>query len=105
MKDPVSGPISVEELKALAELPFGQAEAELRKHDPLWGKPAKDHDEQKPIKWKVFVTQEVTMEAFVTVEAVSEEEAMEIAETMSEGELSWDYNSSDSIVAQHAVPK
>ncbi|GHA15383.1 hypothetical protein GCM10007989_07690 [Devosia pacifica] len=102
MSHPATGPISPDELRRIADMPYGAAQAELQKHDPLWGKLPREEGEQ--IEWKVFVTQEVTMEAFVRVTAASAEEAMEIAETMPEGDFSWDYNSSGSVYAQDAEP-
>jgi hypothetical protein len=106
MNDPASGPITVDELKALADAPYGKAGETLRKHDPLWGRFSGDLDDPAPIrKWRVFVTQEVTMEAYVTVEARTEEEACEIAECLPAGEFSWDHNSSGGVWANHAEPK
>jgi hypothetical protein len=106
MTHPATGPISPEELQRIASLPYGHAQHELQKHDPLWGKLSRDDDAPaKPIKWKVFVTQQVTMEAYAHVEAATEEDALEIARTMREGEFSWDFNSSDSVEVQYAEPE
>lgn len=106
MAHPISGPISPEELKALADAPYGKAAVELRKYDPLWGKLSRDADDPQPvIAWNVCLSQEVTMRAHVTVEARTEEEAMEIAENLSEQKLSWDQHGGGSIFAEWAEPK
>lgn len=102
MAHPISGPISPEELQAIAELPYGQAAVELRKHDPAWGKAPRDGGK---IRWTVFCTQRVIMEAEVMVEAETEEEAMDLVADMREGDLNWDYNSSEDFEVESAEPE
>lgn len=67
--DPVSGPISPDELKRIAELPFGRAGVELRKHDPAWGLGSADNPN---IKWEVTLTAMMPVSTIVEVEAPDE---------------------------------
>lgn len=85
MADPVTGPISREELAGLANAPFGEAHKTIRKHDPLWGK-----KEGEKIEWNVEFEREVTEYACATVKAESEEEARKIAENLKEDDILWD---------------
>lgn len=78
-----TGPISQEELQRIADLPYGQAGAALRQHDPLWGTTAGDADAQPPLrKWRVKFHQEVVMRGFVEVDARTEDEAIHNAELL-----------------------
>lgn len=99
------GPLSPEQFQEAVNAPAGGAAAILRKHDPLWGKlPAEDG---VPIKWKVRLRQEVTMCAYLTIEAVTEEQALALAETEATakgGDLSWDCGGEGDIFAEDAVP-
>lgn len=83
---PISGPISPEELKALTDLPYGQAADVLRQHDPAWGLATPD----KPIiKWEVTLTASMPVYAVVEVEAPDEDTARKMAlETRLRG---WDW--------------
>ena len=103
MNNPL-GPISAEDFQRAIDAPFGGASEILRKHDPLWGKINRDPEPGKLTKWKVFVTQQVTMEAYANIEAETEEDALEIARTMRDGEFSWDFNGSDGVEVQYAEP-
>lgn len=105
MAHPATGPISPEQMRELANAPYGKAAEVLRQHDPLWGKLHHDADAPAaPIKWKVFVTQQVTMEAYAKVEALTEEDALEIVGTMRASEFSWDLSDTDTIEIQYAEP-
>lgn len=93
---PISGPISPEELKALAELPYGKAQDELRKHDPAWGLSTPD----KPlIKWAVTLTANMPVYAEVEVEAPDEATARKMALQMDIPDRDWerDFSSPDDI--------
>lgn len=84
-----TGPVSAEELRRIADLPYGKAVDELRKHDPFWGRA-----EGEKIKWRVRYTERVTMRGSVTVEAASEEEAVKIADKLTdEGKINFDDDS------------
>lgn len=70
-----SGPLTPDELKALAEAPYGEATKAIRKHDPLFGrKPGED------IRWRVEATNVSIMVAYVHAE--NEEEAQRLAEKL-----------------------
>lgn len=102
MAHPISGPISPDELKSLADLPYGQATIELRKHDPLYGvKPG------QKIEWIVRVSCETKMEGYVTVKADSEEEAIRKAERVPASTIDWNFSGYDDeeVEACHAEPK
>lgn len=97
------GPLSAEEFQQAIDAPFGGAADILRKHDPLWGKLSPDG---APIKWKVRLEQEVTMVAFLTVEAATAEDAIAIAEETADKarDLGWDFDSDGPISVLDAVP-
>lgn len=69
-----TGPISQEEMQRIAELPYGMAAPELRKHDPLWGRSSGE-----AFPWRVRFVETVQMEGFVTVQAKTEKEALDAA--------------------------
>ena len=46
MSDPVSGPLSRQRLKELADLPYGKAKGEIQLYDPLWGQTEYDREQQ-----------------------------------------------------------
>lgn len=87
------GPLSQEEFKALVETPYGVAKLEIQKHDPLWGRDEPAPGEKR--KWRVTLTQCVTMSGLVTVEAETEEEAEELAQAIPDSKINWDYEDSD----------
>lgn len=87
MTHPISGPISPEELQALAELPYGRAAVELQKHDPLWGTTSGD----AAIKtWKVTVNKADPMKATVFVQAPTEAGARSLVNAMEDWEFDWE---------------
>lgn len=94
------GPLSPEEMQQAIAAPHGAAVKIIRQHDPMWGRA---HGEA--IKWKVRVTQEVVMEAFVEVEADSQEDALAAAEALDANKLSWDHDYDGPIEADYARPK
>lgn len=81
-----AGPISVAELKSLAELPHGEAASRLRQHDPLYGKGLPSGPMRS---WKVRLSKEVTMVGTLTIEAASEEEAELLAQNIDDSKVSW----------------
>lgn len=101
MEHRASGPISPEELQRIAELPYGQAQRELRKHDPMYG--VKPGDK---IKFTVELVTHARLRAYTTVEAESEEEAMKIAEKISPHNLDFEYDGDgrDDVEAVSASP-
>jgi hypothetical protein len=86
MSQSPTGPISQEQMQALAESPaFGVATAELRKHDPFWGRA----DGEK-IRWRVTIYSKALMKATAFVEASSEDEANKLADAIEDSSLDWD---------------
>jgi hypothetical protein len=96
-----TGPISAEEMQRIAELPYGKAVTELRKHDPLWGRSSGE-----AFPWRVRFVETVQMEGFVTVQAKTEKEAIEAAEALAEaGKVTCDnFISSDDMDLDYAEP-
>lgn len=84
-----TGPIPPEEFKALVDAPHGQALKVIQKYDPLYGRFSPDGE---PRKWRVKLTKEVQATGFVTVNAVTKEEAEELAHGVSDGAIDWDYD-------------
>lgn len=84
-----TGPLSPEEFKALVDAPHGQALKAIRKYDPLYGKFSA---EGEPRKWRVKMTKEVQAVGFVTVEAVTEEEAEALAHGVPDHKIDWDFD-------------
>jgi len=81
--DPVTGPLSRDEFKALASAPVGAALNAIRKHDPLYGYPP-GHE----IDWAVTVVRE--QEGLATVKAASLEEAKKLADNLRSRDIEWD---------------
>lgn len=82
-RDPITGPISRDELKALSAAPFGDAANAIRKHDPLWG-----IEEGAPINWKVEFTREQT--GYAIVKAATEKGAEILAGKLAAHEIEWE---------------
>jgi len=85
------GPLSQEEFKALVETPYGAAKLAIQKHDPLWGRDEPAPSEKR--KWRVTLTQMVTMSGCVTVEAETEDEAELLADAIPDSKIDWNYRS------------
>ncbi len=81
--DPVSGPISREELRALVDAPHGDAREIIREHDPFWGLP-----EGTKIEFEVEVRAEVIGGA--AVKAASLEEAKKLAQNLTRDDIEFD---------------
>lgn len=81
------GPLSAAEFQEAVDAPYGQATAILRKHDPMWGR---FKEEGEKIRWRVKLTQSVTMGATTYVEASSEEEAEALAALIPAHSLNFD---------------
>lgn len=94
-----TGPIPPEEFKALVDAPHGQALKAIRKYDPHYGK-----DDGDLRKWRVKLVKEVTATGFVTVEAVSEEEAGSLAHGISDYKIDWDYDDDGTSWAEEVKP-
>ncbi|MBO9589577.1 hypothetical protein [Devosia sp.] len=104
MSHPVSGPISPEELQRIAELPYGKASAELRKHDPAWGLTTADNPN---IKWDVVLIASVPVTTVVTVEAPDEKTAQKLAMATKVHRNDWEvdtYASIEDIEVESTVP-
>lgn len=84
-----TGPLTPEELKALVEARHGQALKAIQKHDPLYGKLSNAGD---PVKYRVKLTKDVRAYGYVTVEAVTPEDAEAMAEEIPDHLVSWDYD-------------
>ena len=78
--DPVTGPLSREELAALAAAPAGVAAEKIREHDPFWGR-----GDGEKIRWKVTGRSNAKVEAYVM--AASQEEANELADKLGDAEF------------------
>lgn len=87
MPHPISGPISPEELQAIAELPYGKAAEALRKHDPAWGMASADNPN---IKWDVLLVGTAPVSTVVTVEAPDEKTAKKIAMATKTSRADWE---------------
>ena len=83
--DPVTGPISKELFKKLADAPFGEATKTIRQHDPLWGRA-----EGEKIEWIITVQREVTGLGTAIIKAASENEANDLADDLVSSEIDWD---------------
>lgn len=90
--DPITGPLSRDEFKALVVAPFGAAAKIIRTHDPLWGLKAGDK-----IEWKVTATRTVEQTGTGWVKASTKEEAEKLAEGLGSGDLDWDDDYADSL--------
>lgn len=99
MTHKATGPISPEEMQRIADLPYGMAAVELRKHDPLFGK--KEGDK---LEWRVRLSGTGSITATTIVEASSEAEAMDIAECRASHEFDWEVSDCDQFEAQEAEP-
>lgn len=87
MGHPATGPISPEQMRALADAPYGKAAEVLRKHDPAWGM----SDPDRPLrKYDVILTAMMPASAVVEVEATSPEQARKIAMSERFSNLDWD---------------
>lgn len=96
-----TGPIPREEFKALVEAPHGQALKAIQKYDPLYGRFSTDGE---PRKWRVKLTKEVQAVGFVTVEAVTKEEAEALAHEVSDHKIDWDYDDEGSSWVEEVRP-
>lgn len=83
MIDPVTGPLSRDELKALADAPAGAALKAIRKFDPLYGLP-----EGTKVDWQVTATREA--EGYAIIKAASKEEAQKLAKALKTSDFEWD---------------
>ncbi len=81
--DPVTGPLTREQIRELAEAPFGTARAEIQKYDPLWGKAEGD-------KIEFEIVCQGTLEGRAYVKAASQEEADNLADDLNGAEIDWD---------------
>lgn len=81
--DPVSGPLTRDELRALTEAPYGAAVKEIRKHDPLFGL-----KEGEKIAWRV--TASARMVGTAHVKAASKEEAEREADELNDAAFDWE---------------
>ncbi len=86
--DPITGPISAQELKALAVAPFGAAAKAIRKHDPFWGR-----GEGEKIKWIVKCSRRD--EGIAEIMAASQDEADDLADELSCDDVEWDSDDDD----------
>ena len=90
MPDPVTGPLSRDELKVLADAPFGAATKAIRKHDPLWGRVPGE-----TFEWDVRATRTTFEVGRATVEAESQEEADRLADELTDDDFSWHVSDCD----------
>lgn len=89
MAHPATGPITPEQMRALADAPFGKAAEVLRLHDPAWGLAS----EGNPLrKYDVTLVAMLPAYAVVTVEATTEDQARTIAMKERFANLDWDVN-------------
>lgn len=86
--DPVSGPLSREELKVLCDAPFGKATERIREFDPFFGR-----KEGEKIRFKVECRSDMNGTAYV--EAANQEEADDLADNLTASEIDWDYGDND----------
>lgn len=82
-RDPITGPISRDELKALSAAPFGDAAKAIRKHDPLWGL-----EDGSEIKWKIEFRREQT--GYAIVRAATEKGAGLLADKIPADAIEWE---------------
>jgi hypothetical protein len=81
--DPVTGPLTRDELKTLAAAPVGAALRAIRKHDPLYGYPP-----GTKINWLAIFVRE--QEGYAYVRATSLEEAKAAANAIKHDQIEWD---------------
>jgi hypothetical protein len=87
MGHPATGPITPEQMRALADAPYGKAGEVLRRHDPAWGLSGPD----TPLrKYDVTLTAMLPAYAVVEVEATNPEQARKIAMQERFANLDWD---------------
>jgi len=85
MSDPIFGPMTREQFRALVTAPFGVALEAIRRHDPLYGrKPG------EKLRWKVTLRREIPEIGTAIVIAATQEEADDLAQDLSEAQISWD---------------
>jgi hypothetical protein len=87
MGHPATGPISPEQMRALADAPYGKAAEVLRKHDPAWGLSSPDNPLRK---YDVILSAMLPASALVEIEATSPEQARKIAMAERFSNLDWD---------------
>lgn len=87
MAHPATGPITPEQMRALADAPFGKAAEALRKHDPAWGLASPDNPLRK---YDVTLTAMLPATAVVEVEATNPDQARKIAMQERFSSLDWD---------------
>lgn len=83
MAHPVSGPVPIDEFRALVNAPAGEARKRIQKYDPLFGRA-----EGEKIKWQVTFTGRGT--GYATVMAASQKEAEKVADGLSDAEIDWE---------------
>jgi hypothetical protein len=86
MNDPVTGPLTREKLKALADAPYGKALREIRKIDPWYG-----HPPGAKVELVVVATREI--EGAAVVKAADMEEAKKLAERLKVNDFEWETSS------------
>ncbi len=94
-RDPITGPISREEFKALVQAPFGEAVKVIRKYDPQFGRA-----EGEKFRWKVRGRCNSTVEAYVM--AANQEEADKLADELTDA--AFDYCSDGEIEIDSVEP-
>jgi acyl-CoA reductase-like NAD-dependent aldehyde dehydrogenase len=87
MADPISGPLTRDELRELAAAPFGEAARIIRRFDPLWGR----QTEGELIRWRVRFIREVTEEGYAYVEAATKDDAERLADEIPVSQIDWDH--------------
>lgn len=81
--DPVTGPLSRDELSELVKAPFGEAVKVIREYDPQYGRaPGEKY------RWKIVARCE--MEGTAYVMAADEKEANKLADDITDGAFDWD---------------
>jgi hypothetical protein len=84
--NPISGPIPLEEFKALVDAPCGAARKAIQKHDPFWGREAHE---------KVLFTVKAKAKCIGTamIEASSQEDADKLAADLTDASFDWESSS------------
>jgi hypothetical protein len=82
MSHPSTGPLTPEQLKELAQAPFGAGREAIREHDPYWGRARGEK-----FKWRVEVSTTACGEAYVMAE--DEEEAEELADALDDSAIEY----------------
>lgn len=91
MGHPATGPISPEQMRALADAPYGKAGEVLRKYDPAWGLSGPE----APLrKYDVTLSAMLPATAYIEVEATNPEQARKIAMQERYSNLDWDIDGS-----------